>query len=57
MHLLYSYFVECGNSKGRSVIDVCIVDSFNVYIQFISHLYRNVQGVSLGCVFLDQLIG
>ena len=32
----YSYFIECGNSKGRSVIDVCIVDSFNVYIHFIS---------------------
>ena len=53
----YSYVIECGNSKGRSVIDVCIVDSFNVYIHFISHIYRNVQGVSLGCVFLDQLIG
>ena len=53
----YSYVIECGNSKGRSVIDVCIVDSFNVYIHFISPLYRNVQGVSLGCVFLDQLIG
>ena len=56
----YSYFIECGNSKGRSIIDVCIVDSFNVYIHFISHLYMNVgplQGVSLGLVFLDQFIG
>ena len=34
MYLLYSYFVECGNSNGRSVIDVCIVDSFIVYNHF-----------------------
>ena len=51
----YSYFVECGNSKGRSVIDVCIFDSFIVYIHFIPLLYRNEQGVQLGCVFLGPV--
>ena len=38
---MYSYVVECGNSKGRSVIDVGIVDSFTLYKTFIPRLYRN----------------